>query len=144
MTIPLGQRATPPNEAVVLIVEDNPDNLFIALELVRRAGVPHCYGLASGRQLLELIEVEEGPIHLILLDLQLPGEDGYAILTRLRTVPQIQSTRVVALTANVLVEDITLARAAGFNGFIGKPLNYHRFPQQIARILAGEEVWEAR
>jgi two-component system, cell cycle response regulator DivK len=140
----LDEGAIPLRAAVVFVVEDNADNLFIVEELLRRAGVSICRALTSGRRLFELIETWAGPIHLILLDLQMPQEDGYAILTRLRTIPALQATQVVVMTANVLADDMAKARAAGFDGFIGKPLNYHRFPQQITRILAGEAVWEAR
>lgn len=138
------EKASPFAAAVVFIVEDNADNLFIVEEHLRRAGVSLCRGVASGHQLFALLETWKEPIHLILLDLQIPREDGYAILARLQANPHLRETWVVAMTANVLADDIAQARAAGFNGFIGKPLNYHRFPQQIARILAGEEVWEVR
>jgi two-component system cell cycle response regulator DivK len=135
-----------PHKAVVLLVEDNPDNLFIALELLRtKLRVKACYGKASGQQLFALLETLPGtPIDLILLDIQLPREDGYALLQRIRATPQIAQTLVVALTANVMADDVARARAAGFDGFIGKPISAQRFPQQIARILAGEDVWEAR
>jgi two-component system cell cycle response regulator DivK len=134
----------PLSQAVVLIAEDNPDNLFIALELLRRAGVEYCNGRASGRQLFRLLETWDRPVDLILLDIQIPREDGYAILEQIRTAPGLQATRVVAFTANVMVDDVERARAAGFDGFIGKPINHYRFPSQVARILAGEDVWEPR
>jgi two-component system cell cycle response regulator DivK len=134
----------PLNQAVVLIAEDNPDNLFIAIELLRRAGIQYCNGRASGRQLFKLLETWDRPVHLILLDIQIPREDGYVILEQIRAAPELQATRVVAFTANVMADDVERARAAGFDGFIGKPINHHRFPGQIARLLEGEEVWEPR
>ena len=134
----------PLNQAVVLIAEDNPDNLFIALELLRRAGVEYCNGRASGRQLFKLLETWDRPVDLILLDIQIPREDGYAILEQIRAAPGLQATRVAAFTANVMVNDVERARAAGFDGFIGKPIDHHRFPSQVARILAGKDVWEPR
>jgi two-component system cell cycle response regulator DivK len=138
------EMAVPLNQAVVLLAEDNPDNLFIAIELLRRAGVQYCDGRASGQQLFKLIETLNRPVHLILLDIHLPREDGYAILEQIRAAPQLQKTRVAAFTANVMVDDVQRTRAAGFDGFIGKPISHHRFPGQIARILAGESVWEPR
>jgi two-component system cell cycle response regulator DivK len=131
-------------EAAVLIAEDSPDNLFIAIELLRRAGVQYCNGRASGRQLFKLIEGVRQPIHLILLDIQIPHEDGYTICQQIRTTARLEGTRVVAFTANVMPEDVERARRAGFDGFIGKPIDHNRFPLQVARILAGESVWEAR
>jgi two-component system cell cycle response regulator DivK len=139
-----GETPVPLNQAVVLIAEDNSDNLFIALELLRRAGVEYCNGRASGRELFKLLETWDRPVHLILLDIQIPREDGYAILEQIRAAPELQATRVAAFTANVMVDDVERARAAGFDGFIGKPIHHHRFPSQVARILAGEDVWEPR
>jgi len=79
---------------------------------------------------------------LILLDLQLPGKDGYTILQELRANPALVHTPIVALTANVMKSDVEQARTAGFDGFIGKPIDGRRFPSQIRRLLAGETVWE--
>lgn len=144
MPTSLRETSVPIREAVVLIAEDNPDNMFIAIELLRRAGIWYCNGRASGRQLFKVIEGREGPIHLILLDIQIPHEDGYVILKQIRATPRLQETRVAAFTANVMPDDVERARSAGFDGFIGKPISHHRFPQQVERILQGESVWEPR
>jgi two-component system cell cycle response regulator DivK len=135
-----------PSEAVVLIVEDNPDNLFIASQLLRTTVKPrYVNGRASGRQLFKLIEtLEDKPIHIILQDLQIPHEDGYAILKQIRVHPRLQDTLVIAVTANVMPEDVERAIESGFDGFLGKPLDRHRFGGQIERILQGESVWEPR
>ena len=135
-----------PHEATVLVVEDNPDNLFIVLELLRaKVRVRYCAGGATGRQLFRLLEtLPEQPIDIILLDLQLPQEDGYIVLKQIRALARLAATRVVVMTANVMVADVERARAAGFDGFIGKPIDFRRFPPQIIRILAGEAVWDPR
>ena len=52
--------------------------------------------------------------------------------------------RSTAVTANVLAQDEAKARAAGFDGFIGKRLDFDRFPQQILSVLEGEKVWMPR
>ena len=134
----------PLRDAIVLMAEDHPDNLFVAVELLRRAGVRSCHGYVSGRELFTAIDRMDEPIHLILLDIRMPQEDGYTILKQIRAAPRLADTRVVALTANVMPDDVEKAREAGFDGFIGKPINHKRFAQQIARILAGEMVWEPR
>jgi two-component system cell cycle response regulator DivK len=54
----------------------------------------------------------------------------------------LKDTLVVAVTAEANQEQIAKAKAAGFNGFLGKPLDMDRFPDQVRRILAGEPVWE--
>lgn len=144
MPSPLREMAVPMNEAVVLIAEDNPDNMFIAIELLRRAGVRYCNGRASGRQLFKVIASQDRRIDLILLDIQIPHEDGYAILRQIRDTPTLRDTRVIAFTANVMSEDVERARSAGFDGFIGKPISHTRFAEQVRRILQGEVVWEPR
>jgi two-component system cell cycle response regulator DivK len=83
-------------------------------------------------------------VDLILLDIQLPHEDGYVVLQHIRQHPKLRATKVVAVTANVLPADEQQARAAGFDGFIGKPLDFDRFPQQVLTILGGGEVWMPR
>jgi two-component system cell cycle response regulator DivK len=59
-----------------------------------------------------------------------------------RATRRLKDTIVVAVTAYADQEQMTKARAAGFDGFIGKPLDPDRFPDQIRRLLKGEAVWE--
>jgi len=139
---------TPPNaqNAIILIVEDNPDNLFLLKTLLTiDLQVKFCDGRASGAQIFGLLAAKP---HLkpdiILLDIHIPGEDGYTVLEQIRKRPFLNNTKVIACTANVMPQDIERARAAHFDGFIGKPIDADRFPDQIRRILAGETVWEAR
>jgi two-component system, cell cycle response regulator DivK len=132
-----------PEEASVLVIEDDPDNLLVVTDLLKLAGVKQINGQSSGWQGLKLAE-SLPRVDLILLDIQLPHEDGYAILSYIRSNPRLKSTRVVAVTANVLPQDEVRARSAGFDGFIGKPLFFDRFPQQIQALLEGEEVWMPR
>lgn len=127
----------------VIIVEDDANNLMITSDLLRMAGLRLINARASGYQGLKLAE-SMTRVDLILLDIQLPGEDGYAVLNRIRSNPRLRDTKVIAVTANVLPQDEAKARAAGFDGFIGKPIDFDRFPEQIRRILAGSPVWEAR
>ena len=132
-----------PEEAYVLVIEDDPNNLLVATDLLRMIGVRYVNSRASGGQGVKLAETLQR-VDLILLDIQLPYEDGYAVLERLRANPKFKDTRIVAMTANVLPQDEARARSAGFDGFIGKPLDFDRFPQQIQAILDGEQIWMPR
>lgn len=132
-----------PEDAYVLLIEDDPNNLLIATDLLRMAGVKYINARASGRQGLKLA-ASMPQVDLILLDIQLPYEDGYAILKQIRANPKLNTARVVALTANVLLQDEIQARTAGFDGFIGKPIDFDRFPHQIQSVLRGEQVWQPR
>ena len=81
-------------------------------------------------------------IDLILMDIRLPYEDGYAALAKVRATRRLKDTMVAAVTAEASQEQMARARAAGFDGFQGKPLDPDRFPDQVRRMLRGEPVWE--
>jgi two-component system cell cycle response regulator DivK len=83
-------------------------------------------------------------IDLILMDIFLPEADGYEALDALRGHPRFEQTLIIAVTADASVQNMQRAREAGFDGFIGKPLDPDRFPNQIRRILQGEAVWEVQ
>jgi two-component system cell cycle response regulator DivK len=132
-----------PEEAYVVVIEDDPNNLMVTTDFLRMLGVKYINARASGWQGLKLAE-SLPRVDLILLDIQLPREDGYVVLSNIRAHPKLHDTRVVALTANVLPQDQAQVRAAGFDGFIGKPLDFDRFPKQIEALLQGEAVWMSR
>jgi two-component system, cell cycle response regulator DivK len=135
-----------PSEAIIIVVEDNADNLFIVTDILTAdLGVRTVYESASGRQLFALLDRHPSVTpHLILLDLQIPAEDGYEVLRQIRADARLDGVTVIALTANVLPSDINQCRESGFDGFIGKPIDCDRFPHQIEHILQGGSVWEPR
>jgi two-component system cell cycle response regulator DivK len=130
-----------PKDAAVLVVEDNFQNFVLITRLLAYLGVENCEWKASGWQVLEFAK-KMPQVDLILMDIFLPEADGYEALEQLRAQPAFEDTTVIAVTADVSVENMERARQAGFDGFIGKPLDPDRFPDQIRRILQGEAVWE--
>src|SRR5512147_429274 len=122
--------------ATILIVEDSPDNmkLFRTLLTLRKHQV---VGLTSGDGLLDTIEQAQPA--LVLMDIQLPGKDGFALLEEIRASPH-RALRVVALTAHAMSGDRERALASGFDGYITKPIDIRSFPEQVARALEGERV----
>lgn len=130
-----------PEDATVLVVEDNLNNFVLIARLLGYLGVKQCEWKASGWQVLEYAE-SLPQIDLILMDIFLPERDGYDLLSLLRAHPRFKDTLIVAVTADASQENMERARKAGFNGFIGKPIDPDRFPDQIRRILRGEPVWE--
>lgn len=125
----------------ILVVEDNVNNFNLILRLLTSMGVEHCEWLSSGWKVTEEAE-QHGHIDLVLLDIQLPYEDGFEVQKKLREHPILKETRIVAVTANASEQYMQRAISDGFDGFIGKPIDPDRFPDQIERILAGEPVWE--
>jgi two-component system cell cycle response regulator DivK len=129
-----------PKDATVLVVEDNVSNFVLIARLLGYMGI-HCEWKTSGYEVVEYADTLPR-LDLILMDIRLPYEDGYGALRKIRTSPSLNSARVVAVTAEASVDQLNKARDAGFDGFIGKPLDPDRFPEQIRRILEGEPVWE--
>lgn len=118
----------------ILIVEDNPDNMKLFRALLALKG--HVVtALQSGDGLLETI-AHSSP-DLVLMDIQLPGKDGFALLTEIRSSPHA-SLQVIALTAHAMSGDLEKARQAGFDDYITKPIDITSFPEQVARALAGK------
>lgn len=129
-----------PKGATVLVVEDNVANFVLIARMLGYMGI-HCEWKTSGYEVVEYAD-SLPRLDLVLMDIRLPYEDGYAALKKLRTSESLKDTQVIAVTAEASVKQINKARAANFDGFIGKPLDPDRFPDQIRRILSGESVWE--
>jgi two-component system cell cycle response regulator DivK len=137
-------RALLPSEARVLVVEDDPDNSVVITRLLRMAGVGPLSFAAIEGDAAPFLAAESAAgegFDLVFLDLQLPKKDGYAVLREIRSDPALAPLRVVALTANVSRRELERCREAGFDGFIGKPIDGRRFSELLCRILAGEGVW---
>jgi two-component system cell cycle response regulator DivK len=127
----------------ILVVEDNVANYNLILRLLTELGIQHCEWISSGWKVAREAE-QLGQIDLILLDIMLPYEDGFEVHRKLRAHPGFKDTRIVAVTANASESSMQRAKGDGFNGFIGKPLDPDRFPDQVRRLLAGQSVWEWR
>jgi two-component system cell cycle response regulator DivK len=130
-----------PAEAHVLVVEDNVPNFVLIARMLAFMGVQRCEWKTSGWQVVQFADTLPR-IDLILMDIRLPYEDGYQALQKIRANPRLKDTLVVAVTAEASEEQMQKAIGAGFIGFLGKPLDPDRFPDQIRRLLSGEQVWE--
>ncbi|MCC6146745.1 MAG: response regulator [Anaerolineaceae bacterium] len=127
-------------DITVLVVEDNVSNFVLIARLLGFLGV-HCEWKTSGYEVVEFADTLPR-LDLVLMDIRLPYEDGYGALAKIRQSSSLKNIPVIAVTAEASLEQMSKARQAGFDGFLGKPLNPDRFPDQIQRILAGEAVWE--
>jgi len=121
--------------ASILIVEDNALNLELATDLLTGAG----YDVRQAESAEEgLRQAQADPPTLILMDLRLPGIDGFAALRQLRNDARTAPIRVVALTAQAMKEDEQTALEAGFDAYISKPIDTRTFCQTVARLLSSE------
>jgi two-component system, cell cycle response regulator DivK len=130
-----------PAEAQVLVVEDNVPNFVLIARMLAFMGVQRCEWKTSGWQVVQFADTLPR-IDLILMDIRLPYEDGYQALQKVRASNRLKNTLVVAVTAEASDEQMAKAKKSGFDGFLGKPLDPDRFPEQIRRILSGQPVWE--
>jgi two-component system cell cycle response regulator DivK len=119
--------------ADILIVEDNPRNLKLVRDVLNHIGY-RTIEAESAEAALALARTRRP--RLILMDIQLPGVDGVEALGRLRADPATAGIRVVALTAFAMKADRERFLAAGFDGYLEKPLDVHEFPGQVAALLA--------
>jgi len=122
--------------ARILVVEDSPDNMKLFRTLLALKG-HEVTALAGGDELLETIDRADP--ELVLMDIQLPGKDGFALLAEIRQSPHA-GLRVLALTAHAMSGDRERAMQAGFQGYITKPIDIRAFPELVKRALAGEAV----
>jgi PAS domain S-box-containing protein len=105
----------------VLYVEDNPVNAMLVQDMLE--GEPGIRLRVATRPEEGLALAAAEPPCLVLLDIQLPGMDGYEVLRRLRAMPGLRHTPVCALSANAMREDLARARAAGFDDYLTKPID---------------------
>lgn len=117
--------------ARILVVEDNPDNMKLFRALLTLKG-HQVTALPSGEGLLEALEASQPD--LVLMDIQLPGRDGFELLTEIRASP-FADLIVVALTAHAMSGDREKARAAGFDEYITKPIDIATFSDLVAKAL---------
>src|SRR5437867_1031263 len=119
----------------ILYIEDNPENRMLVRAVLEAAG----YDRVEAEDGLAGIEaaIREEPA-LILLDINLPGVDGYEIVAILKSFPNLASTPVIAVTAYAMQGDRQRTLVAGCDGYIQKPINVDVFPRQVAEFLGGK------
>jgi CheY-like chemotaxis protein len=118
--------------ATILVVEDNPDNMTLIDYLLRAYGFAPLLARTCEDGLR--IAVSERP-DVVLLDLRMPGMDGYQLAAAIKGDPDLARTKVVAVTASAMVGDRERIVAAGFDGYIQKPIDPEAFMGQLAPFL---------
>ncbi len=116
----------------ILYIEDNPENRLLVRRILQ----------AEGYTVVEAVDGPSGleaaassPPDLILLDINLPEMDGYELVGKLRKIPGLATTPIIALTAYALKGDRERILAAGCDGYIQKPIDVDSLPVQVASFL---------
>lgn len=127
----------------IFIVEDNLANRAVTQIALERAGATTSLD-RWGHDAVSKIKAFL-PIDAILLDLMFPNDlSGYDIFIELQEQDDLRGIPVVAVSGSEARLAIAKTQQYGFSGFIAKPIDLDLFPQQIARILNGEPVWQSR
>ena len=121
---------------VVLLVDDEPDNLEVVAETLEFRGAQVKTAL-NGVEALTVLENFKP--NLFLVDLSMPQMDGWELRTRLKNSPEVQRVPLLALSAHAMIGDKERALAAGFDGYLTKPVNIHTLLDDI-RAAAQENL----
>lgn len=134
---PAGDDAAPMRleaaQHVVLYIEDSPSNIKLIAQILGRR--PHVHLLTAHTPELGIELAQSRRPELILLDINMPGMDGYQVLEVLKADARLQAIPVVAITANAMPRDIERGRAAGFADYLTKPIDVAGFFGMLDRCL---------
>ncbi len=118
----------------VLVVEDNDNNLYLVTFLLEKRNLEV---IAARDGPAGIAMAQQQPPALILLDIQLPGMDGYAVARALRAIPALDTVPIVAVSSYAMFGDRERGLAAGCNGYIEKPIDPTTFVDQLLPYLEG-------
>ena len=119
-------------KGLILVIEDDEDNMELIKFLLSKADY-EVLTASNGNEGLRL--VNENKPDLVLLDLAIPGIDGWNLAKHIRNAPDISHTPVVAVSAHILPRDRQEAIDAGCNGFLNKPLDVANFITSVESYL---------
>jgi two-component system cell cycle response regulator DivK len=124
---------SPENKGTILYVEDNPDNRL----LVKRILLSEDYALLEAMDAAEALELlETTHPDLILMDINMPGVDGYTLTATIKALPGFERVPILAVTANVMRGDREKTLEAGCDGYIQKPLDIDQLTREIERFIS--------
>ncbi len=129
-------------EPILVYVEDDENSIFVMKMVVERVmGLRTLYVLQSRADFVQQVKGLGVVPDVFLLDIQMKPYGGVELLSMLRNDPEFKRSKVIALTASVTNEEVSLLKSGGFDGAIAKPLNIDVFPDLVARIMNGERIW---
>ncbi len=128
-------------QAAFLYIEDDPISREVMQLMLQGLGYSRVTILDSSADFMARIAALPSVPDVIFLDIHIQPHDGFEMLAGLRQHPVFASRSVIAVTASVMNEEVQRLRDAGFDGAIGKPLDFENFAALVERALGGESVW---
>jgi CheY-like chemotaxis protein len=116
----------------ILVIEDNPNNMLLVVAVLARAGLRSAQASSAeeARLLIETLTPD-----IILMDIQLPGEDGLSLTRELKTSPTTAHIPIIALTAHAMQGDEVQALTAGCDAYVAKPIDTRTFATFVTQFL---------
>jgi CheY-like chemotaxis protein len=129
-------------ELNTLYVEDDPFSRQV-LEMLfkRKLGYPNITIFEDSTDFMRRVEALSLKPNLILLDIHLTPDNGFKLLAMLRANARYRDTKVIAVTASVMVEEIELLKKAGFDSALGKPIDPEFIEEFINQVMDGKQMW---
>jgi CheY-like chemotaxis protein len=118
----------------VLYVEDNPANVQLLAEVMRLRPAVHLESVGDAETALQ--RLQDRTPDMVIVDIGLPGMDGYALCSRLRQMPALQNAPIAGLSANAMERDRNLGMQAGFDRYFTKPLDVAAFLRWLDEVMA--------
>lgn len=126
----------------ILYVEDESRSRKVMQMLLKgRMGLSHVTIFEDSTDFLAQAEALSPIPDIIFLDIHVTPYDGFEMLKMFRDSADFQKSRIIALTASVMNEEVQQLQSAGFDGCLGKPIDMDTFPDTLANIMDGETVW---
>ncbi|SFD56298.1 CheY chemotaxis protein or a CheY-like REC (receiver) domain [Chitinophaga sp. CF118] len=121
----------------VLIIDDDSRNIY-ALRLVLRTRGIECLDVSNATLGLKLLE-EENDVSVVLMDMMMPGVDGYEAMEIIRNTPGLEDLCIIAVTAQAMIGDREKCLAAGASAYVSKPIDIDVLLELLNEQISGEK-----
>lgn len=130
------------SKPTILYVEDDKFSREVLAHIITRVmGFPDLIVFEDSSDFMERVQALPRVPDIFFLDVQVNPIDGHKMLALLRADERYKNSRIIAVTASVMADEVKVLQDAGFDGLIGKPIMKKVFPDLLSRILKGEKVW---
>lgn len=122
-----------------LIIDDQPQNILVLKQLLGIEGI-EVVEISNPKNLEDFEQMmnETGAVDILFIDLEMPIFNGYQVLNMMKEHPNFVSSKKVAYSVHL--DEVDNSFDAGFDAFLGKPIDAESFPENLQRLLAGENL----